>query len=161
MNSSKAQARRSSPERERELALLEKAIGIAVQAHRGQRDRYNSPYILHPLRVMGRVRTVPEQIVAVLHDVVEDTQWTLQDLKGHGFPDEILVALDCLTKRAGEPYEALIGRAAANPLARRVKTADLEDNMDIRRCAQVAGPELKRLAKYLAAWETLTGRPGP
>ena len=161
MNSTQSQAGRSSPERERELALLEKAIGIAVEAHRGQRDRYQSPYILHPLRVMGRLQTVPEKIVAVLHDVVEDTHWTFQDLEREGFPEEILVALDCLTKRAGEPYEELIARAAANPLARRVKAADLEDNMDIRRCAQVAGPEEKRLAKYLAAWETLTGGCGP
>ncbi len=161
MNSRKRQPGRSSPEQEQELALLEKAIGIAVEAHRGQRDRYKSPYILHPLRVMGRVETVPEKIVAVLHDVVEDTPWTFRDIKGEGFPEEILVALDCLTKRAGEPYEELIGRAAGNPLARRVKAADLEDNMDIRRCAQVAGPEAKRLAKYLRAWETLTGRRGP
>ncbi|MGO9202464.1 MAG: GTP pyrophosphokinase [Limisphaerales bacterium] len=161
MNSSKRQPGRSSPEQERELALLERAIGIAVRAHRGQRDRYESPYILHPLRVMGRVETAAEKTVAVLHDVAEDTKWTLEDLKGEGFPEEILVALDCLTKRAGEPYEELIGRAAGNPLARRVKVADLEDNMDIRRCARVVGPEEKRLARYLAAWETLTGRRGP
>ncbi|MGO8676811.1 MAG: GTP pyrophosphokinase [Limisphaerales bacterium] len=161
MNSNKTHPECGSPETARELALLEKAIGIAVQAHRGARDRYGSPYILHPLRVMARVETVPEKIVAVLHDVVEDTQWTFENLKNEGFSDEIVLALDCLTKRPGEAYEGLIGRAAPNPLARRVKVADLEDNMDIRRCAQVGEPEEKRLARYLAAWKRLTGTHGP
>jgi (p)ppGpp synthase/HD superfamily hydrolase len=160
MNSSHTQPGRASPERERQLALLEKAIGLAVQAHQGQRDRYQSPYILHALRVMARVQTLPEKIVAVLHDVVEDTPWTFQDLQAQGFPQEILAALDCLTKRPAEPYESLIARAALNPLACRVKVADLEDNMDLRRYAQFGPPEAKRLARYLAAWETLTAAHG-
>jgi (p)ppGpp synthase/HD superfamily hydrolase len=139
------------------MSLLEKAIWIAVEAHRGQKDRYGAPYILHPLRVMARVETENEKIVAILHDVVEDTRWTFADLRREGFPDEILEALDCLTKRDGEPYPDLVQRAAAHPLARRVKLADLEDNMDVRRCETVGPDEQQRLAKYLAAWRKLRG----
>ena len=84
-------------------ALLEKAIAIAVEAHRGARDKYGAPYILHPLRVMHRVQTEPEKIVAILHDVIEDTPWTFNRLRAEGFPDEILAALDCVTKREGRP----------------------------------------------------------
>src|SRR4026209_2917785 len=89
----------------RDMSLLEKAISIAVEAHRGQKDKFDRPYILHPLGVMGRVDTEPEKIVAVLHDVVEDTKVTFEDLKREGFPDDLLNALDCVTKREGEAYE--------------------------------------------------------
>lgn len=136
-------------------ALLEKAIGIAVEAHRGQKDRYGAPYILHPLRVMARVDTVTEKTVAILHDVVEDTQWTLEDLKREGFPQEVLHALDCVTKRQGEEYAAFVERSASDPLARRVKLADLEDNMDLRRCNALGPDDLKRMEKYRKAWQRL------
>jgi (p)ppGpp synthase/HD superfamily hydrolase len=102
-------------------SLLERAIAIAVEAHRGKKDRYGSPYILHPLRVMAKVRTDSAKILAVLHDVVEDTDWTFEDLRKEGFPEEILHALDCVTKRQGEPYEDFVKRSAANSLARQVK----------------------------------------
>ena len=69
-----------------ELELLERAISIAVEAHRGQKDRYGAPYILHPLRVMGRLEAPTEQTVAILHNVVEDTDWTFEDLQREGFP---------------------------------------------------------------------------
>jgi (p)ppGpp synthase/HD superfamily hydrolase len=138
-----------------EMEMLEKAIGIAVEAHRGQKDRYGAPYILHPLRVMGRVRTTAEQTVAILHDVVEDTDWTFEDLKREGFSEEVLVALDCVTKREGEAYEDFVKRSASHPLARRVKVADLEDNMDVRRMPQVTEKDRERLEKYLKAWRWL------
>jgi (p)ppGpp synthase/HD superfamily hydrolase len=136
-------------------SLLEKSIGIAIQAHCGQKDRYGAPYVLHPLRVMCGVEGEQEKIVAVLHDVVEDTKWTFADLKREGLPEQLLTALDCLTKRQGEPYEALIERAAGNPLARRVKLADLRDNMDPRRLHEFTAEDAKRFAKYLAAWRRL------
>ena len=136
-------------------ALLEKAIGLAVKAHRGQRDRYGAPYILHPLRMMCRVNTKAEKIVAVLHDVAEDTSWSLADLRREGFPEPLLTALDCLTKRKGEKYEHFIERSAANPLARRVKLADLRDNMDARRLDKFTPKDAQRFAKYLAAWNRL------
>ncbi len=143
-----------------EMELLERAIEIAVQAHRGQKDRYGAPYILHPLRVMARVQTPTEKIVAILHDVVEDTNWTFEQLKAEGFPEGVLTALQCVTKREGEPYEAFVNRSASNPVARRVKIADLEDNMDVRRLPGVTEEGWQRLKKYLAAWKKLTNEEG-
>jgi (p)ppGpp synthase/HD superfamily hydrolase len=140
-----------------EFELLEKAIGIAVQAHHGQKRRNGAPYILHPLRVMGRLQTVREQIVGVLHDVVEDTDWTFDDLRREGFPEELLEALARVTKREGEDYEAFVRRSASNPLARKVKLADLEDNMDLRELTQVTEEDKARMQKYVRAWNFLKG----
>ena len=142
-------------EAEDDQALIEQALRIAVDAHRGQKDRYGAPYILHPLRVLARVRTDAERVVAVLHDVVEDTNWTLAGLAAAGFPERIVTAVDCLTKREGESYPRLIERAGENALARAVKLADLEDNLDVRRCRQVTAVDTERLARYHAAWQAL------
>jgi (p)ppGpp synthase/HD superfamily hydrolase len=135
---------------------LEDAIQIAVQAHRGQRDKTGQPYILHPLRVALRMKTNVERIVAVLHDVVEDTPITLTELARWGFPQEVLDAVDCLTKREGESYAQFILRAKSNPIARRVKIADLEDNMDLRRLVCVSEADRTRLKKYTRARAQLT-----
>ncbi|WP_043414604.1 HD domain-containing protein [Archangium violaceum] len=134
---------------------LEDAIALAVEAHRGQRDKSGKAYILHPLRVMMRLETDTERMVAILHDVVEDTPWTLERLRGLGYPEEVLGALDCLTKREGETYEAFIERILPHPLARRVKRADLEDNMDVRRLLALTDRDAERLARYRAAWARL------
>jgi len=139
-----------------EFELLEKAINIALEAHRGQKDRYGAPYILHPLRVMARVSTPIEKTVAVLHDVVEDTLWTFAALQREGFPQPVLEALQCVTKRKGEAYEHFVQRSASNRLARKVKLADLEDNMDIRRVAQLTNSNKARFEKYLRAWKALS-----
>jgi (p)ppGpp synthase/HD superfamily hydrolase len=139
-------------------ALLEKAIQIAVQAHAGQFDKYEEPYILHPLRVMSRVQTEPEKIVAVLHDVIEDTAWTADQLKEAGFPSTILEALDCVTKREGEEYSDFVLRSASNPIALRVKIADLEDNMDLRRMPEITPGDIERLSKYLKAHKYLVSK---
>jgi (p)ppGpp synthase/HD superfamily hydrolase len=136
-------------------SLLERAVAIAVEAHSGKTDRYGAPYILHPLRVMARVSTDSARIVAVLHDVVEDTDWSFEDLRKEGFPEEILQALDCVTKREGEAYEAFVKRSAGNSLARQVKVADLEDNMDVRRMPAITAEDLSRLEKYRRAWGVL------
>lgn len=139
------------------MSLLEKAISIAVEAHRGQKDKLGHPYILHPLSVMARVDSEAEKVVAILHDVVEDTKWTFEDLKREGFPDDLLQALDCVTKREGEPYEDFIKRSESNVLARRVKIADLEDNMDLRRLKTFTPKDAERFNKYLTAWRHLKG----
>lgn len=136
--------------------LLEEAIALAVEAHRGQTDRAGAPYVLHPLRMMFRVKTDAERITAVLHDVVEDTEWTLEGLRERGFPEEVVEAVDHLTRREGESYEAFTARAASHPVARRVKIADLEDNMDVRRIAAVAADDVERLTRYHRAWRSLT-----
>jgi (p)ppGpp synthase/HD superfamily hydrolase len=137
------------------MPTLEDAIALAVEAHRGQRDKAGQTYILHPLRVMMRLETEAERMAAILHDVVEDTPYTLERLRELGYPEEVLGALDCLTKREGESYEAFIERVRPHPLARRVKLADLEDNMDVRRLPSVGPKESERLARYRAAWARL------
>jgi (p)ppGpp synthase/HD superfamily hydrolase len=137
------------------MPTLEDAIALAVEAHRGQRDKAGQSYILHPLRVMMRLETEAERMAAILHDVVEDTPYTLERLRELGYPEEVLGALDCLTKREGETYEVFIERVYPHPLARRVKLADLEDNMDVRRLLTVGARETERLARYRAAWARL------
>ena len=135
--------------------LLEKAIAIAVEAHQGQRDRYGVPYILHPIRVMCRLEGLTEKTVGILHDVVEDTDWTLKDLEEEGFPRVVLDALDSVTKRKGEDYQDFVKRSARNPVSRKVKLADLEDNMDLRRLRQITDDDKARLQKYITAWKSL------
>jgi len=127
---------------------LEKALEIAVQAHRGQKDRYGAPYILHPLRVMHRVHKENQKIVALLHDVIEDSPRTIEQLKQEGFAAEILEAVQALTKQPGEDYMNYIHRAAETNLSLVVKIADLEDNMDITRCPRLGPADLKRMNKY-------------
>lgn len=137
------------------MNLVEKAIAIAVRAHCGQTDKSGAPYILHPLRLMCGMKTDTERIVAVLHDVLEDTSVSLDELSREGFPSDVLDALACVTKREGEDYAAFCRRAGSNPVARRVKIADLEDNLDVRRLTAVTERDAKRMTKYLAAWREL------
>ncbi len=134
---------------------LEDAIRLAVEAHHGQRDRYGQPYVLHPLRVMFRLHSETDRIVGVLHDVIEDTSRTTEDLRRMGYSEEILTALDSVTKRVGERYGEFVLRSKANPIGRRVKLADLEDNMDVRRMQEVTLEDTKRLARYRQAWTVL------
>jgi (p)ppGpp synthase/HD superfamily hydrolase len=144
------------------MATLERALEIAAEAHRGQLDRTGEPYLLHPIRVMLRVRDESERLVALLHDVVEDSEaWTLDRLRAEGFPDEVVEAVDRLTRREGEPYEALIERAAGHRLARRVKLADLEDNMNPARIASPGARDEARLERYRRAHARLRGHPAP
>ena len=98
---------------------LEEAIALAARAHEGQLDKGGETYILHPLRVMLRMQTEEERLAAILHDVVEDTAVTLADLKARGFDDRVIQAVDCLTRRDGESYEAFVQRIKSNGLARR------------------------------------------
>lgn len=137
------------------MATLEKAILIAGQAHQGQKDKAGAPYILHPLRMMLQMETETEQIVAVLHDVVEDTAWTLEGLRREGFSEEVIAAVDCLTRRTDESYEAFIERARGNPIARQVKLADLADNMDMRRIGVLTDKDTARFKRYHQAWVRL------
>ncbi len=137
------------------MATLGHAIAIAAEAHKRQYDRAGKPYILHPLRIMMRMTSEQDMIAAILHDVVEDTDWTIDLLRAEGFAEEILFAVDCLTKRDGEPYQALIDRAKHSPIARRVKIGDLEDNMDIKRVGVLSTHDMERLARYHAAWVEL------
>jgi len=138
------------------MPTLEDAIALPVGAHRGQADKGGMPYILHPLSVMLRMRTETEMMVAVLHDVIEDTDYTMEALRQEGYPEEVLVPLDYVTRREGESYEAFTRRAAQNPVARRVKIADLEDNMEVRRIQELTDTDLEQLRRYRRAWRMLT-----
>ncbi|KAF0866370.1 GTP pyrophosphokinase [Pseudomonas sp. LD120] len=133
------------------MSTLERAIAIATQAHAGQVDKGGAPYILHPLRVMLRLSQPQERVVAVLHDVLEDSPVTLAELRAEGFSDELLDALVALTKAEGEDYPAFIQRAAQNPLARAVKLADLAENSDLSRIPAPGDEDLQRLEKYRQA----------
>ena len=126
-----------------------------MENHKGQKDKAKKPYILHPLRLMMSVDTDEEKIVAVMHDIVEDSEISLDDLRNEGFSDEILSAIECVTKKDGEDYDAFIERIAQNPLAIKVKLADLEDNMDLTRLSKVTEKDLERVEKYKLAKQQL------
>lgn len=133
------------------MATLERALVIAAEAHQGATDKGGAPYILHPLRLMHQMTTTDERIVALLHDVVEDSPWTLDALRAEGFSEEVVSAVDGLTRREGETYDDFIKRGATTPLARRVKLADIEDNMDLRRLGDIGEKDLERLQRYQRA----------
>lgn len=130
---------------------LERAIAIAAAAHAGQVDKGGAPYILHPLKVMLRMSTLEERIVAVLHDVVEDCGISLDDLRKEGFSPEVLSAIESVTKVTGESYEDFVERAARNPIGRVVKLGDLEENSDLSRIASPSWEDLERVEKYRRA----------
>lgn len=138
------------------IDVLNKAIEIANRAHDGQVDKAGAPYILHPLRVMLSREKEVERICAVLHDVVEDSEITFDDLRNEGFTEEIIAVLDCLTKRNGESYDGFIDRILKNETACHVKLADLCDNMNLSR---IKNPTLKdevRIKKYREAAERIS-----
>ncbi len=130
------------------MSTLERAIAIAAVAHEGQQDGGGAPYILHSLRLMLSANTVDERIVAVLHDTVENAGWSLQRLRQEGFSDAVIIALDSLTPHLDESFDSLIQRAAANPIARKVKLADLIDNLKLNRLTKVTEHDLARMEEY-------------
>ena len=138
------------------MTTLQRAIEIAVEAHKGQTQKNELPYILHPLSLMLSMNTDEERIAAVLHDVVEDTQWTLDALATNGFQPEVLKAIDYLTHKDGVSYDDYIDQIKLNPIARIVKLADLEDNMNLLRIPDPTDNDLNRLKKYRHAWQTLS-----
>ena len=137
--------------------LLGRAARIAAVAHEHQVDKVGEAYILHPLRLMSRAQTDDERIVAFLHDVVEDSDWTLEALVAEGFPPHIVDAIGCLTSCKGESYDDFISRVLASPLAARIKLLDIEDNMDMTRLGELTDKDLERLRKYHAARQRLLG----
>lgn len=138
---------------------LERAIEIAARTHAGQLDKGGAPYILHPLRVMLRVAPGAQQIVAVLHDVVEDSEVTFEDLEREGFSAEVISGLRAVTKIEGESYEDFVARAALDPVGKAVKLADLMENSDLSRIAEPSQKDLERVAKYGRAIQYLMARP--
>ena len=136
------------------MSTLERAIVIAAEAHVGQVDKAGAPYVLHPLRMMLRLSTSDEMIAAVLHDVVEDCGLSLEMLRADGFSEQVLEAIDSVTRRAEESYEEFVLRAASNSIGRRVKLADLRDNSDLSRIKHPTARDYARVEKYRRAIET-------
>jgi (p)ppGpp synthase/HD superfamily hydrolase len=137
------------------MATLERAIELAVTHHRGQRDKAGLPYILHPLRVMLACQGEEAQMVAVMHDLLEDTPLTQEDLRREGFSAAVIEGVLSVTRQEQESYEEFVLRAKAHPLGRAVKLADLEDNMDVRRLAALTDKDLTRLQRYRESWQLL------
>jgi (p)ppGpp synthase/HD superfamily hydrolase len=137
------------------VSNLEEAILLAAKAHHGQRDKAGAPYILHPLRLMFQQSSEVAMAAAVLHDVVEDTPVTLDDLRQAGFAEEIVTAVACLTHDSGDSYDEYIEKIKTNPVARAVKLADLEDNMRLQRIAAMTEKDWARLQRYHKVWHEL------
>jgi len=141
------------------MATIEKALQIAAQAHACQKDQEGLPYSPHPLRLMDRVEGEEAQIVAVLHDVVEDTEVTLDDLRRVGFSKAILEAVQCVTHRKDQPYADYVIGCKHNSIARQVKLGDLADNCRLDRTIlrpQRVQPDLARIHRYVLSHKFLT-----
>ena len=144
---------------------LQRAIEIAVDAHKTDIDKGGNPYILHPLRLMMQMDTEDEKIVAVLHDVVEDhgEQWSMEKIKAEGFPTSVIRGLESVTKMPEEEsdasddvYFSSVRRAAADPIGRKVKFADIKDNLDITRLGRdITEKDVARIRKYKKALDIL------
>lgn len=137
------------------MPTLEKAIALAATAHAGQRDKGGQPYILHPLRVMLRLESDEERIAGVLHDIVEDTDVTLDALRTEGFSETVVSAVEALTKRPGETRLQAAARAAQHPVARAVKLADNAENSDLSRIPTPTSKDHERLEEYRQVRELL------
>lgn len=133
------------------MLLYQKALAIAKDAHKGQVDKAGVAYIHHPLYVASLVEGELAKTVALLHDVVEDSAWTLEDLRMEGLPEEVVQSVGILTKNRDESYEEYLMHVKQNPLARQVKLADLKHNSDLSRLANVTDRDRKRVAKYRQA----------
>lgn len=147
------------------MCTVERAIEISVEAHRNQSDKSGESYVLHPLKLMLEMDTETEMKVAVLHDVAEDSPWTLEDLRDDGFSTEVVEAVKHLTKAKYlrddelgvdvEDYGEFIDRVKENETARKVKLADIEHNMDLTRLNELGEEDVERLERYHEAWKEL------
>lgn len=140
------------------MHLIELSLEIALKAYSSQTDKAGKPYILHPLRLMAKMDTDEERSVALLHDVIEDSDLTEQDLLSYGIPPNIIDAVKLLSKKEGESYEDFINRISFNELASKVKMADIEDNMNLLRLDVISSKDLARVAKYHNAWKQLNNQ---
>lgn len=136
--------------------MTKKAMAIAYNAHHGQKDKSGVPYVFHPFHVAEQMEDEDSTVVALLHDVVEDTPVTFSDLEKEGFPEEILEALKLLTRKKGVSYQDYIKKIKENPLATRVKLADLDHNRDISRLGKMTKQDKERLRRYEQAVKFLS-----
>jgi len=138
---------------------LATAIALASEKHRDQTDKAGKPYILHPMRMMMRLRTTDEELqsIAIMHDLVEDTDVTIPDLIKMGFSERVVMGVAGLTRDADESYEDFVRRCAMNDDSRLVKIEDLRDNSDITRLKGIGKKDIERMEKYHRAFLYLTG----
>lgn len=134
---------------------LEQAIKLASIKHYGQKDKANKPYIFHLLHVMNNLDDLNAKIVGVLHDILEDTDITRNDLLNYGFSEEIIIAVEILTKPKNQKYMDYIENIKSNTIARKVKLIDLKHNIDLTRLSEISDKDLKRNIKYLEAYKRL------
>lgn len=138
------------------MDIIEKSLKIALHAYSGQKDKAGKEYILHPLRIMSKMKTEEEMSVALLHDVIEDSDFTEDDLLEEGIPNSVIDAVKLLTKQDGEDYFHFVNRLSRNKLAAKVKLADIEDNINVLRLRELNSQDLERVAKYHKAWIMIT-----
>ena len=136
--------------------MIGTALEIAWDAHKGQTDKAGNPYIRHPMTVASSMDTEEEIAAALLHDVVEDSEYTFKDLKERGIPETVLEALRLLTHDPEEDYFSYVRKIRANPIATKVKLADLEHNSRLDRLPEITEKDLQRLEKYKKARDILT-----
>lgn len=134
---------------------LQFALELAIQKHKNQKDKSGKPYILHPIHVMETVKSDDAKIVAVLHDIIEDTDVTEEDLLNAGLSKHIVDAIVILTRSRDEDYMDYVKNLSSNPLAKEVKLADLQHNMDLRRLSTLKERDLDRNRKYQIAYHYL------
>lgn len=134
----------------------EKAYEIAKKAHLGQIDKAGEDYIKHPEKVASFVNSDEEKAVAYLHDVIEDTELTLEDLREYGFSKEVLKAIDVITKKKGQDYQTYLYSVKENKLVRVVKLANLRHNSDLTRLPKITKKDLERNKKYISAIKFLS-----
>lgn len=137
--------------------LTKRALKLCYAAHKDQTDKSGLPYVFHPFHLAEQMQDEASVVVALLHDVVEDTPYTLEDLAQMGFPQPVLDALALLTHDPSVPYLDYVAKLKENPIARRVKLADLRHNSDLTRLSQVTGKDRQRVKKYAAAISLLEG----
>lgn len=140
------------------MNIIEKSLAIALKAYSGQKDKAGKEYILHPLRLMSKMDTEYEMAAALLHDVIEDSEFTAYILLQEGIPPEVVDAVQALTKIDGENYDQFIDRVAGNVMASKVKLADIEDNIDLLRLDIIGAQDIERVTKYHAAWKKLKSK---
>jgi len=137
------------------MKLIEKSLSLALRAYAGKTDKAGREYILHPLRLMAKMKTDLEMSAALLHDVIEDSDITAEQLLAEGIPAEVVEAVQYLSKNENEDYQDFVARAKKNAIAAKVKAADIEDNIDVLRLSSLDENDLARIKKYHAAWRLL------
>lgn len=135
--------------------MTKKALKLCYEAHKGQSDKSGLPYVLHPVHLAEQMSDEKTTIAALLHDVAEDTDYTLEDLAAMGYGPEVMEALALLTHDDREDYMDYVARIRTNAIARAVKLADLAHNSDLTRLNEIDEAALKRAEKYKAAMELL------